>query len=94
MNNDVFLSILSMDSYNRGGGGGLNVQGGLGIAVLAGDRTVPATGFFAQTYTWNGKTIISFRGTDFPNGMPALDDVFNGWVNGAGALGGQLGAQR
>ena len=74
MNRDLFLAILSMDSYNRGYAqsiNGLNVElgvtelGGATIIrqsdVVAGSAGVNA-GFYAIAYDWNGETIISYRG--------------------------------
>lgn len=70
----LFAAILAMDSYNRGSDAGLFVSGnGVGTATL---KTVdlPAgsanAGFFAQAYTWNNETIISYRGTDI---LPSLN---------------------
>ena len=91
MNRDLFLSILAIDSYNRGYANGVTVPGlnsKLGTADIGVDssilrdenssrKDIPA-GFFAQSYIWNGKTIISYRGTD------GLDDVYKGWTTGLG----------
>lgn len=71
---NLFRSILAMDSYNRGDGvstpNGLALGNtALGHATFNTGNTGPAdnavTGFFATSYTWNGKKIISFRGADF-----------------------------
>ena len=63
MNRDVFLSILSMDSYNRGGDG-LNLGNvHIGSANYIGEDENPSTGYFASRYSWNGETVISYRGT-------------------------------
>ncbi|MFM9975713.1 MAG: hypothetical protein ACKVON_14200 [Beijerinckiaceae bacterium] len=77
-NPDLFRAILAMDSYNRGynagvgnstvGLGGENT--GIGVATVGknsdilGIGTDISAGFFAQSYTWAGKTVISYRGTD------------------------------
>jgi hypothetical protein len=79
MNRDVFLSLLALDAYNRGYGeklGDLAASGKIGEAyiqfdslVLGGtaqNRADALTGFYAIAYEWNGKTIISYRGTNFP----------------------------
>ena len=89
INGDVFRSILAMDSYNRGYDAGINLSGSsLGDAVLAKDSTqefglpnTQAASFSAQSYSWNGKTVISYRGTNSP-GM--LQNVLNGWPTGLG----------
>jgi hypothetical protein len=73
MDRNVFLAVLAMDVYNRGYGvsvRGLPEAGSLGSATLI---TAPSqagwedASFYAIAYEWNGETIISFRGTDFPN---------------------------
>ncbi|GAB7550952.1 hypothetical protein NRB_04480 [Novosphingobium sp. 11B] len=70
---NVFLSILAMDSYNRGPAQNLDVPGSsLGNATfsfnndsiaLLGNSSL-STGFYAAAYTWNGQIVISYRGTD------------------------------
>lgn len=82
---DLMLALLSMDSYNRGYGQGIFLTGdSLGLATiglksnsLVGSAEVTA-GFFAQSYSWNGQTIISYRGTDTPI------DYATGWSTGIG----------
>jgi fermentation-respiration switch protein FrsA (DUF1100 family) len=89
MNRDLFLAILSLDSYNRGYG--VRVRGLLDtIGTKLGNATVSAkvssepadapfkAGFYALSYSYQGETIISYRGTD------GLNDVLNGWTVGAG----------
>lgn len=73
ISDDLFLAILAMDSYNRGYNAGLgDPQTGLagtqiGNATLAQrsdtsqGSTAVAASFFAQAYTWNGQTVISYR---------------------------------
>ncbi len=89
ISSDLFMAILAMDAYNRGYNEGLIVPGTqIGLASLGqnsliltnilADGTVvrldqPAS-FFAQAYTWNGQTVISYRGTD----QPGLD-IANGY---------------
>jgi hypothetical protein len=86
MNQDVFLSILSMDSYNRGGAG-LNLDSpSLGTAVIGAPGQNAATGFFATSYAWNGKTVISYRGTDFGLNLSMAADLINGWLIGVGSF--------
>ena len=98
LNDDVFRAILAMDSYNRGYNAGISGLGGQGAVLgtatlgsdaseLLGSTTVANASFFAQTYTWNGHTVISYRGTD--QASPSwtnwtLGDVLNGWSTGLG----------
>lgn len=76
MDRDLFLSIMAMDSYNRGydrGLAGLSDAGWLGKAkvtfdslVLGGtsdNRVDASAGFYAIAYNWGGQKIISYRGT-------------------------------
>ena len=82
MNREVFLSLLALDAYNRGYGQTLVLNGGdttsgvnelnrlIGSArVAAQDITdeAQAAGFYAIAYDWNGETVISYRGTNFPD---------------------------
>ena len=81
MNRKVFLSILAMDSYQRGYAAGIKgVEGDkIGTATITRREDVgidapkyaawQSTGFFAQSYTWGSETIISYRGTDFDVGQ-------------------------
>jgi hypothetical protein len=98
MNTDVFLSILAMDSYNRGynpGVLGLSDANGtqLGTATIQSHSSDEPTsiefeaGFYALAYNWNGQTVISFRGTDPSTAQQAIADLANGWSNyGARAI--------
>ena len=74
MDRDVFLSLLALDSYNRGYGAnvaGLEGRGsdiGLATFTREAETELPlgaaqAVGFYASAYNWNGETIISYRGT-------------------------------
>ncbi|WP_143704561.1 hypothetical protein [Porphyrobacter sp. TH134] len=81
MNREVFLSLLAMDSYNRGPEplvNNLPVSGGIGTATVLTDalaeldpNAVLASGFYAIAYEWNNnginETVISYRGTNFPD---------------------------
>ena len=75
LSNDLFLAILSMDSYNRGYDAGITGLGGegarIGAATIAKDAEqllsaweAQAAGVYAVAYQWNGETVISYRGTD------------------------------
>ena len=79
MNRDVFLSLLALDSYNRGYGanvGNLPESGRIGSANIREFEADEqdgwrAAGFYAIAYEWNGETIISapsssWRGSNFP----------------------------
>jgi hypothetical protein len=109
MNADVFRAILAMDSYNRRYGQGVNglsaVPGTqLGAATVLDDSILrlgaesAETGFYASAYSWNGKTVISYRGTNPEFGdtvtsflnSPGLKDIWSGWRLGlAVPFGGQ-----
>jgi hypothetical protein len=94
ISNDLFMAILAMDSYNRGYDPGISISGtSIGNATLRLQSDVQANsaeraaGFFAQSYTWNGQTVISYRGTDDITGIgPGASDLWLGWMTGAGAL--------
>jgi hypothetical protein len=77
---DLMLAILALDAYNRGDNPGMNFNGNSdtrgtligGATILSDDDTDPAqaasfqaASFYAIAYTWNGQTIISYRGTRF-----------------------------
>jgi hypothetical protein len=76
MNREVMLSLLALDSYNRGYGqsvGGLSNSGMIGKATIRRqsnineNSTEVAAGFYAIAYEWNNETVISYRGTNFPD---------------------------
>lgn len=77
MSDDLYLAILSLDSYNREYGQGIrdvpdgdigNATRGVTSALFGknpDDTRVDATAsFFAAAYALNGRTIIAYRGTD------------------------------
>ncbi len=88
----LMTALLSMDSYNRGYGEGIRLTGNaIGNATLTTDSTAQlglgttgAVGFYASAYTWNGKTIISYRGTNADSIDAAAADIMNGWATGLG----------
>jgi hypothetical protein len=71
-NPDLLLSILAMDSYNRGYNPGLAGLGDAGSRVGSAtllDKKIPGgsedANFYAAAYELDdGGTVISFRGTD------------------------------
>lgn len=94
MDRNVFLAILSMDSYNRGYGSRIKELGDkgtkIGNSVVGEDAqslltkgSAEAAGFYAIAYDWthDGKTerVISYRGTD-----NLSSDAFNSYAIGAG----------
>jgi hypothetical protein len=82
-NPDLFRAILAMDAYNRGYNAGIKSTGApategltgpkIGVATVGTPSNIDplsnevAASFFAQSYTFAGKTVISYRGTD---GLP------------------------
>lgn len=94
MNDALMKAILAMDSYNRGYGAAIalpDLQGTqIGSAVVLrnkGDTAAEAIGFYGIAYSYDGATVISYRGTD---DFDSLDDFFtsedaaNGWLLGNG----------
>jgi hypothetical protein len=101
---DLFLSILALDSYNRGYGAGVTGLGDedntlLGSAKIInrnGDPAAQAKGFYGIAYEWEGKKVISYRGTDnyglTTDPAAGATDLLNGWTAGLGYTGAsQLG---
>ena len=82
---DLIHAILSMDSYNRGYGSGIN---GLDVSGTIGQFSLRAAnpqeqldwfnaGFYAIAYrnTATNEVVISYRGTDLNGKLPSLGDV-------------------
>ncbi len=102
MSPTVYRAILAMDAYNRGYGANLELIGdSIGLiqilsresfAITEGQYALWQTaGFYASAYSWNGETIISYRGTNFNlnDGANIADssafrDIWNGWSLGTG----------
>lgn len=98
---DLLLSILAMDSYNRGYNAGLELPDveGLKIGAASIDTRIAdildfqqeafSTGFYAISYKLGNETIISYRGTDGLLSIPFWpdqgSDVWNGYGIGAGS---------
>lgn len=96
----LFNAILSMDSYNRGYGAGINglsdgIGSQIGIAKIYdshGGGDAQAIGFYAVAYDVGGAgKVISYRGTDEATGdIPFFydaksgSDIWHGWSIGAG----------
>jgi hypothetical protein len=92
-NTDLFMAILSMDSYNRGYDPGIALSGNTGggatittdsaVLTVNGQRIDISAGFYAAAYETQYGTAISYRGTDFDGG-PATNDVVSGWTFAVG----------
>lgn len=97
---DLFLSILALDSYNRGYGAGVSglseatgtQLGSAQIVDQQGEEADKDIGFYATAYDWNGETIISYRGTDnfgpFESTTAGASDIWTGWSLALGFLNG------
>jgi hypothetical protein len=97
---DLFMAILSMDSYNRGYGAGITLPettgiGGASILTLPDLGISNATysqwqtaGFYAAAYTTEWGTVISYRGTNANLVAPWSDDPGSDAWNGYGTAAG------
>jgi Ca2+-binding RTX toxin-like protein len=81
MNNDLMLAVLSMDTYNP--------QGTIGLASQLLVQPSLSSGFAAVAYSYNGQTVISYRGTD--GDYLHYLDAWYGWGGGFGAESTQAG---
>jgi hypothetical protein len=118
MNDILMNAILAMDSYNRGYGDVIKLEGNAvgeatvltteidGVTVNfdsavirdteTGERLDDNIGFYALAYSYNGETIISYRGTNMEDygllgSKPNTLDVWHGWSLGAGQIQSQQG---
>lgn len=96
VSNDLFLSILAMDTYNRGYNAGVKglkdtPDTYIGTARIASDTTKDPdafdAGFYAIAYEFSGQTVLAFRGTDnyslsgdYTPNGPGGSDVWSGWT--------------
>lgn len=77
-----------MDAYNRGYNRGIVSAALSGTAIgkatvgrgtnAATEHDAVAASFFAQSYNWNGKTVISYRGTDDSFVLAGASDFWRG----------------
>ncbi|MEZ5815416.1 MAG: hypothetical protein R3E13_11965 [Alphaproteobacteria bacterium] len=95
---ELMNAILAMDAYNRGYDASIELPSAIDGSVSIGKATIidakgdtaaQAIGFYALAYDYDGQTIISYRGTDYPKegqktslGVP--NDMFHGWSLGGG----------
>ena len=95
MDNDLFVAILALDSYDRGYDSNLTASLGsqIGNATVKRDSSslldsngnpiAQPSGFYAVAYDWDGTTVISYRGTNFDLtggfNSAAAKDILNGW---------------
>lgn len=100
MNDELFKAILAMDAYSRGYDKAIRITGSgtqLGTAQFVGQSSIAANspeidaGFYAIAYSYNGQTIISYRGTSTSSGGATLTDVVHGWPMGGGFIDSQAG---
>lgn len=91
ISHDLFLSILALNSYNRGYNVGVKELsddigtkiGDASIIARKGDQAAKDAGFYATAYTWAGETIFSYRGTDnyglSNDPVSGASDIWSGW---------------
>jgi Lipase (class 3) len=76
MDHDLMLAVLAMDAYTPHSAIGLATN--LNITLPSGSGS---SGFSAVAYSYNGETVISYRGTD----GYYISDAYFGWGAGVGA---------
>lgn len=97
IDDNLFLAILSLDSYNRGYNEGIEGLGAAGAesslignakfylqSDIEGNTAGVNAGFYAAAYDWNGQKVISYRGTDSAIELSSAADIWSGWILGAG----------
>lgn len=99
MNKDLFLALLAMDSYDRGYGEAVRVNGcKIGESIfsiqsnITEDSDAVLAGFYASAYIVNGvegiadgTVVISYRGTGTSTFWDGTwPDIVHGWPMGAG----------
>jgi hypothetical protein len=72
MNKDLMLAVLSMSAYKPVGNIGNAIQG-----IKQSDTT---TGFAAVAYNYDGKTVISYRGSDTPLAVTAAVHLYRNFL--------------
>ncbi|MCP4071883.1 MAG: hypothetical protein GY742_09125 [Hyphomicrobiales bacterium] len=93
VSNELMYAILAMDAYNQGYETGIeHDESTIGTATIAPRKEHTSdieyqdwkdVDFYAAAYSYNGRTVISYRGTDDP-----LPDVNYGYSLGMGLPGG------
>lgn len=95
LHRDVFISLISLDSYNREYNRGVNIDRTtphLGNASFLLDSVDVDNSFYARAYSYNGQVFISYRGTDqMAPGLTSPGDILTGWGLGGGAFGAPQG---
>lgn len=78
MNYDLMMAVLALHSYDDN-----EAVKNIGYASFL-KPADQVSGFAAYAYTYNGETIISYRGTDTGSFGDLGADILNGWAGGAG----------
>jgi hypothetical protein len=89
---DVLLAVLALDAYNQGYSPGMQLANKTlvdGATIIANSSKLLGpiaddASFYAIAYNVSGQTVIAYRGTRAPGGIPDLGDVMNGWTLSAG----------
>lgn len=107
---DLVWAVLAMDAYSRGANPQLQYAPDVKLAEAIGTATfttnsdlleqqgqlssASAVGFSASHYEMDGKTVISYRGTDFgdvfgnvPDFIATVSDILFGWFASFGVTG-------